>query len=114
MIIKNMTNKSKLAEKVICCGKPWSRIRGLLGRPRIHDDEACWLVPCNAIHTFGMKYPIDAYFLNKQKGVVAVLKNLKPNRLTPFYLKAYSVLEFTCGPERSCVVGDKLAVEETP
>ena len=81
---------------------------GLLRKPRLAADEACWLIPCNQIHTFGMKYPIDIYFLDQKNEVIAIVKNVKPNRLSPYYDEAHSVIEFRSGLERNCNVGDKV------
>ena len=46
----------------------WSRLRGLLGRKRF--DGVLLLMPCNDVHTFGMKAPIDIAFV-EQDGFVA-------------------------------------------
>lgn len=56
-----------------------------------------------------MTYSIDAYFLNKSQEVVAIQKNIKPNRLSRLYANAASVLEFKAG-ERICRIGDKLDI----
>ena len=49
----------------------WSRLRGLLGRKRF--DGVLLLMPCNDVHTFGMKAPIDIAFV-EQDGFVAESK----------------------------------------
>ena len=112
MKVKNFTQNAVLADKVRYCRGFWERLRGLLGRPKLSDTEALWLSSCRAVHTFGMRYAIDAYFLNAKNEVVAVLKNLQPNRISPYYLKARSVLEFSAGEGRRCLPGDRLGLEE--
>ena len=110
-MILNLTRGEKLADQVRMCEKFWSRLLGLLGSSKLNAAEACWLKPCNSIHTFGMKYPIDVYFLNKENQVIAVSKEVKPNRLTPIHFDASSVIEFASGASRNCEIGDQLAVE---
>lgn len=47
-------------EVMVACSL-FSRLRGLLGRGRY--PGALLLVPCNDVHTFGMRYDIDVAFL---------------------------------------------------
>ena len=110
----NLTQKTLLAKKVRYCNQFWSRLRGLLGTKQLGPEETCWIIPCNTIHTFGMRYPIDVYFLNRENKVIAIKKNLKPSRISPLYWKTYSVLEFKSGSPRSCKVGDRLTLEADP
>ncbi|MPN20454.1 hypothetical protein SDC9_167833 [bioreactor metagenome] len=35
------------------------RFLGLMFRKQMPEDHALLLVPCNAIHTFSMRFPID-------------------------------------------------------
>ncbi len=57
------------------------RARGLIGRPRPADGEGMLIEKCNAIHTFFMKYPIDATFLDREGRVVRVVRDIQPWRL---------------------------------
>jgi uncharacterized membrane protein (UPF0127 family) len=69
-----------------------SRAGGLLVRPCLQQGEVLWLTPCNAIHTFGMRYPIAVFFLDQQGRVVDVRPSVMPNRLA-WCRRAYSVCE---------------------
>ncbi|RMH93827.1 DUF192 domain-containing protein [Lysobacter pythonis] len=55
----------------------WSRLRGLLLRPH---QEALLLTPCASVHTFGMHYPLDLVFLDRQGRVCGWQSNLRPWR----------------------------------
>ena len=112
--IQNLTRGQKLAERVRLCRGFWSRLVGLIGTSKLSDGEACWLEPCNSIHTMGMNYAIDAYFLNRNQQVVQVLKNLKPNRFSPIVSRAVSVLEFASNHSRDCEIGDQLQLVFVP
>ena len=58
-----------------------SRLKGLLGRNELPSDEALVISPCNSIHTFGMKFPIDVVFLDKNNTVTGYKMNVRPNRV---------------------------------
>ena len=112
LVIKNISRQEIIAYSVRYCYGLFDRLKGLLGTSSLDEKEACWLTPCNSIHTIGMKYPIDVYFLNKKKKVIAVLKNMKPLRFSPIFFRAACAIEFASGPERNCKVGDQLTLEE--
>ena len=86
-------------------------MRGLLGTKSLEPNEACWIIPCNSVHTFGMKYPLDIFFLDKNLLVVSIIKNLKPGRLSPVAWKAHSTLEMISSAERIIQVGDQLELK---
>lgn len=93
----NQTSKKELASNVAVAYGILKRMKGLIGRERLQEGEALWIKPCKSVHTIGMKFAIDVIFLDKENNIVAVKKNLGPNRLTPIYLRAASVLELPAG-----------------
>jgi uncharacterized membrane protein (UPF0127 family) len=66
---------------------------GLMFRRELGDGQGMWIVPCNGIHMFGMRFPIDAIFLDRRLRVVRVCTDLRPWRVVPLVLGAHSVLE---------------------
>lgn len=70
----------------------WARTAGLLFRKKLDRDEALWIQPCCSIHTFGMRYPIAVYFLDKNQRVIQYIPELKPFRFS-WNVKAVSVIE---------------------
>lgn len=68
-ILRNPGNESETRELLVRrCFKAdtiFSRMKGLLGLDRLADDEALWIEPCNSIHTFFMKFPIDVVYLEQ-------------------------------------------------
>lgn len=96
MEIRNLTRGTTLAEKAGLAATSSERRRGLLGRERLAEGEGLWIVPCEAIHTFGMKFPIDVVFLSRSRRVVTVRENLPPRRIA-VCLRAHSVLELAAG-----------------
>ncbi|MGE5329069.1 MAG: DUF192 domain-containing protein [Deltaproteobacteria bacterium] len=97
MIIKmKVINKTK--NTIICESCGWAdtlytRAKGLLGRKSIADDEGLVITGCRSIHSFFMKFPICAIFIDKNNKVVKVLENFKVNRLSGYYIKADKVIE---------------------
>ena len=79
----------------------WLRMKGLLGRTHLPEDTALLIKPCNSIHTFFMKFPIDVAFLSKEQKILAVYNSLSPWRLSKIYWKADSVVEFSSGKLKS-------------
>ena len=72
-----------------------SRNRGLLGRTAL-IDTALVLAPCNAIHTFFMKFPIDVVFADRSGRVVRVVKSLPAWRIA-MAPRAYATIELPAG-----------------
>ena len=57
-----------------------SRRRGLLGRDT-WTDAALVIAPCNAVHTFFMRFPIDVLFVDRSGAIVGVRKAVPPWRI---------------------------------
>lgn len=56
------------------------RARGMLGRSFDETLSALVLEPCRAIHTFGMRMPIDAVFYDRDRRVLRIVEELRPLR----------------------------------
>ena len=97
MQILDQTRGSVVARKVRVANRFFERLRGLIGRPRLQPGEAFWLPFCQGVHTFGMKYPIDVVFLNKENRVVKLVQALQPNSFSPVVFQSASVLELPEG-----------------
>jgi len=86
-----------LATHVVVATSLPARMRGLLGRSCFAAGQGLLIQPCKGIHTFFMRFSIDAVFLDRDNRVVAFFQSLVPNRMTPVYRKAHSVLELPAG-----------------
>jgi len=107
---ENATRGSVLAEHTERTTRAGERLRGLLGRDGLPHGHALLIEPCNSIHTFFMRFPIDVLFLDREGQVVRALPRLRPWRATRVYLAAHSVLELWPGAleERPVAPGDRL------
>jgi len=73
-----------------------ARARGLLAGPPLELDEAMLIAPCSSIHTFGMPYPIDVVFLDRNARVVRVCAQVPAGRMR-FGWGVAAVLELRAG-----------------
>ena len=89
----------------------FARLRGLLGRT-IDQDGGMLLSPCNAIHTIGMGYAIDALYLDKTLRVLRIDDSIQPGKIMPQQRGARHVLELPDGSAKrlSLSAGDALEV----
>jgi uncharacterized membrane protein (UPF0127 family) len=94
-----------------------SRRKGLLGRDRLASGAALVLTPCNAIHTIGMRFPIDVAFVDGRGVVRKIVHNLPPWRmaLSPLSRTTIELAAGELGPEtlrvgdRVCLVPDAIS-----
>jgi uncharacterized protein len=91
----------------------FSRLRGLLGRRGLQADESLLLSPAASIHTFLMRFPIDAVFLDSDLTVLATREPVRPWRMAALR-GARSVLELPAGACRRWRVrpGDRLELSD--
>jgi uncharacterized membrane protein (UPF0127 family) len=91
------------------------RIRGLLGRKHLDPGEGLLLRPAPSIHTFFMRFAIDAVFLDSDLVVLKVARDLRPWRMAGCR-KAKAVLELPAGEtvRRPIDPGDRLEVLGVP
>lgn len=90
-------NSEILTARLNIADNPWARAKGLLGRKHLPSDEVLWIKPCNNIHTFFMKFPIDVVFTDKNLKVVKVRHNVVPGRLILPVWKARNTFECAVG-----------------
>jgi uncharacterized protein len=112
MPVINLTKKTWLATKVRKADSFLTRLVGLLKRTRLGPEEAFWLTPSKAIHTIGMKFPIDVAFMDKDNIVVGIISGLVPYRVTGVRLRGHSVLELNKGTLKKSrtEIGDQLEI----
>ena len=105
-----------LAERLRLAHTPWTRLRGLLGTKGLNPGEGLWLRPCRQIHMFGMRYAVDAVFLDARQRVVRALPDFAPGRVSPHVRDAESVLELPAGTvERAGLAeGTQVVIEGEP
>jgi uncharacterized membrane protein (UPF0127 family) len=84
-------------------------MRGLLGRRELPEGEGILLRHAGSIHTFFMRFPIDAVFLDREHRVLRVASGVRPWRAAGAK-GAKAVLELAAGEaeRRGVQVGERL------
>ena len=88
-------------------------MRGLLGRDRLERGEGLLLRPASSIHTFFMRFPIDAVFVGRDGTVLGVEHELKPWRMAR-RRGAKWVLELAAGEADARAVFTGARLQENP
>lgn len=90
------------------------RLVGLLGRRSLDEDEGLWIEPCDSIHTFFMRFPIDVAFVDGRGEVVARVDSMRPWRATRLHTRARAVVELAAGTLARTGVGVGSRLELVP
>ena len=111
--MRNQTRKTVLAQTADIADSGAKRRTGLLKHERLEPGEGLWIVPCESVHTFFMKFPIDLVYLDKRHRVKKV-RNAVPAWRLSACLTAHSILELPAGTAKrtGTVVGDELVLEK--
>ena len=113
--VRNQTRRTVLAQAADVADTSAKRRTGLLKHQRLEPGEGLWIVPCESVHTFFMRFPIDLVYLDKQRKVRKVRTAVPPWRLSACF-GAHSILELPAGVivETGTAPGDELAIDELP
>lgn len=95
--IRQLQRDIVLATRVGLANKPWSRLKGLLGRSHLGPDEGLLLSPCKAVHMWGMKFSLDVAFLDASGCIIATYAELEPGQRTKMHRLARYALELPAG-----------------
>ena len=86
-----------LLERLQVADSLWTRTKGLLGRQNLPENEGLWILRCNSIHTFFMKFAIDLVFVDRNLKVLKTYRGVKPGRVIFPVWHATSVIELKSG-----------------
>jgi uncharacterized membrane protein (UPF0127 family) len=109
--LENRRNGFRLAERLMIAFDSPSRRKGLLGRAGLEPGTALVIAPCNAIHTWFMRFAIDVAFIAHDGRIVKARTSLRPWRIAAAW-GASSVIELPAGTlaRFDTRAGDQLAV----
>jgi len=109
--VVNQRGGKVLGDRILHADSWLARLRGLLGRPEPRPGEGLMLTPCRSVHMFGMRYPIDVAFLDRDGVVVATYPGLRPGAGTSWHRRARHALELSSGAlaASGTSVGDRLS-----
>jgi hypothetical protein len=110
---RNVTRNTAIGSAIREANTFLARSRGLLGKDGLAPGEGLWICPCGSIHSFGMRFDIDALFLDRNLMVVGRYERFRRNRMSRVFWNARGVLELPAGTiERTGTeVGDEIQFE---
>ena len=113
VFVRNQTRNTLLGGTVDVADTSEKRRVGLLKHTCLEPGSGLWIVPCESVHTFFMKFPIDLVYLDKKRKVKKVRHAVPAWRLSAC-LTAHSILELPAGTaEKSGTqAGDELLIEK--
>jgi uncharacterized membrane protein (UPF0127 family) len=96
MVVRNQTRQTVLADSADVAD----------------TSQGLWIVPCESVHSFFMKFDIDLVYLDRNKKVKKVRHRMVPWRLSAC-LTAHSILELPAGAVEASgtQAGDQLEME---
>jgi hypothetical protein len=111
--VRNQTRNTVLGDCIGIADTSATRRTGLLKHTGLEPGEGLWIAPTEAVHTFGMKFPIDVLFLDKKRRVIKMRLEMPRARMA-FCLAAHSVLELPSGTAAAMqtALGDQLEFEK--
>jgi len=112
--VRNQTRNTVLGEAVEIADTSEKRRVGLLKHTRLDPGSGLWIVPCESVHTFFMKFPIDLLYLDRRHKVRKARSAVRPWRLSACLL-AHSVLELPAGTvkQSGTQAGDELVIDKS-
>ncbi len=96
-MIINKTNGKVIADYFYLANNPFKRMRGLLGFKKLDNGTAMVIRPCNCVHSFFMRFPIDLLFVDRDNKIVGILIGMPPFRLSPILFQSKYVVELPAG-----------------
>ena len=110
----NVTQQRTLAKILTVADSFFRSLIGLMGRPRLDAGHGLWIVPCQSVHTFWMRFSIDVVFLDQHHKVIHLVESLRPFRVTKHLSKAGSVIELPVGAIKTSEtrIGDEIRIAE--
>ena len=94
--LHNITRNTLLGDAIDLANTSRKRRIGLLEHVRLNAGEGLWIVPCESVHTFFMKFALDLVYLDRTHIVCKTVANVPPWRMSMCFL-AHSIVELPAG-----------------
>ena len=113
MLISNKTRGTTLAGNATKASTFLARGRGLMFTQQLPEGGGLVIEPCNSIHMFFMRYPLDVVFIDKEGRVVFMYEGIKPWRVGRIVKGAKLAVELPEGAiaASNTQVGDEINFE---
>jgi uncharacterized protein len=94
--VHNATRSTTIGDRIARAGTSSERTTGLLKRSGLENGEGLWIIPCEAVHTFFMKFPLDLIYIDRKLRIRKAVRNVAPWRVSAC-LSAHSIIELPAG-----------------
>jgi uncharacterized protein len=113
VLVRNQTRGTVLGDAIELADTSAKRRTGLLKHTHLDPGTGLWIVPCESVHTFFMKFAIDLVYVDR-KHVVRKVRHAVPAWRLSACLSAHSIIELPPGAARASgtVAGDQLQMEK--
>ena len=110
--MRNLTRGTVLGDAIDVADTSLKRRTGLLKHSELRPGEGLWIVPCESVHTFFMKFALDLVYIDRKHVVRKAVSTVAPWRAS-ICLSAHSIVELPVGAiaASGTVKGDQLALE---
>jgi hypothetical protein len=112
-VVRNLTRDTVVAEQARLADGLFTRMRGLIGCRGLSRGQGLILGPCNGVHMFFMRIPLDVVFVNRHNQVICSVSGLPTWAVVPWVRGAARAIEVPVGTvhETRTAVGDLLVIE---
>lgn len=110
VMTKTLIYKSDVIKNVLLADTFIERFKGYMFRRKPHY-EAIIIKPCNSIHTFFMKFPIDVLFINEDMEIIKKIGHLKPGKIILPVKGSRMVIEGRAGLFQDFKIGSKIEIQ---
>ena len=97
LYVRNTTRDVTIVEHGRFADDIWHKFIGLMGVRELKGGDGLLLRGEQAIHTFGMRIPIDVAYLDAHGFIIHAAHSMPPGRIGPFVWKARNILELPAG-----------------
>jgi hypothetical protein len=112
-VARNADTNAVIADRVTVAITRSERRVGLLRHSHLDPGEGLLIAPCNGVHTFFMRFPIDILAMDKAGFVVDAVSDLKPWRIRLPKSGSHSVLELPAGTlvKTKTTIGHRITID---
>ncbi len=110
-MVKTLLCGAEIIPEMLIADSFFKRLLGYMFVKSPHY-EAILIKPCDSIHTFFMRFPIDVLFVNENMEVIKKIEGLKPWKVILPQRGCKMVIEAGEGRFRNVKVGSRVAVGE--
>lgn len=94
--MRNITRGTLIGGEIFSAETSAERRTGLLKHERLDEGAGLWIVPCEAVHMFFMKFALDLIYVDRNHRVRGIVRGIRPWRMS-ICLPAHSVIELPVG-----------------